>query len=244
MKIVCAGMLAVAVAAAQQPQFEVASLKPSQPVPLGSNIAINLATYRNGTFTMDNVTLSECLQFAYALPSEDQVIGPDWIKSRGTRFDVAAKTAKDTSVETVRQMLRALLVERLKVMVRMDQRPFSFAALVPAKGGVKLTEAQPGETRPGSGTAGRIVGRQMPMATLASLLSRFERQLVIDRTGLTGRYQLTLEWGADAGPNGPAREGPSLQSALEEQLGLKLESRREPLDVVVVESAERVPADN
>lgn len=241
MNIVKAGILAAALAAAQAPQFDVASLKPSEPVPIGSNININLGTYLNGTLTLGNVTLAECLQFAYGVPSQDQIVGPDWITSRGTRFDIAAKAPADTRAEAAREMLRGLLAERLRVKLHVEQRPFSFAALVVAKGGVKMLPAVAGETRPGSGAPGRIFGRQMPMATLASSLSRFERQLVVDKTGLTGRYQLTLEWGDENGPN---RDGPSLQSALEDQLGLRLESRREPLDVIVVDSAERTPTAN
>jgi uncharacterized protein (TIGR03435 family) len=221
--------------------FEVATVKVSPPVPLGTSIDINLGTLRNGTFTMTNVTLAECLQFAYDTPSQDQIVGPDWIKSRETRFDIVAKAPAETRTDAVRQMLRTLLAERLHVSLRTEQRPFSFAALVVSKSGIKMTPALAGEVRPGSGTPGRIVGRQMPMAALASLLSRFEGQLVVDKTGLDGRYQLQLEW---AGGSNPPPERASLSAALEEQLGLRLEKRREPLDVIVVEKADRVPTDN
>jgi uncharacterized protein (TIGR03435 family) len=96
------------------------------------------------------------------------------------------------------------------------------------------------------------------MALLATLLSRFERQLVIDMTGLTGAFTVELQWTPDfvrnrATQDGPAPllngqpvdpNGPSLYTALQEQLGLRLESRRGPVDVLVVDYAERVPADN
>ena len=83
------------------------------------------------------------------------------------------------------------------------------------------------------------------MRVLAELLSRFERELVVDKTGLGGRYRLTLEWAPDdrVAP-GDAASGPSLSAALQEQLGLRLESRREPLDVIAVDGAEKVPANN
>ena len=82
------------------------------------------------------------------------------------------------------------------------------------------------------------------MPVLALLLSRFEKQLVLDRTGLSGRYQVTLEYTPEdrLGATGDATR-PSLSAALQEQLGLRLESRKEPLDVVV-ERAERTPTDN
>jgi uncharacterized protein (TIGR03435 family) len=229
-------LLAVALA------FDVATVKVSPPAAFAAPIGINLGTFRNGTLTMSNVTLAECLQFAYAVPSQDLIAGPDWIKSRETRFDIVAKAAPDTDVATAREMLRSLLAERLMVAIRIEPKPFTFAALVPSKTGNKLKEAQPGSTN--SAQPGRIVAKSMPMSGLASLLSRFEQQLFVDETGLSGRYEFMLEWGADAGPNSPGRDGPSLASALEDQLGLRMEKRREPLDVVVVERAERAPTEN
>jgi uncharacterized protein (TIGR03435 family) len=233
--------LTLAIVHAQAPEFEVATVKLSPTVPFGTSIGINLGTFRNGTMTMTNVTLGECLQFAYALPSQDQVAGPDWIKSRETRFDIVAKTAPDTDLDGARRMLRTLLADRLKLATRTEQRPFSFVAVVPAKNGSRLMPAKEGETTPGSGSPGRISGQQMPISVLTSLLSRFEGQLFVDKTGLTGRYQIKLEWAPDNDPN---RNGPSLSEALEEQLGLRMERRREALDVIVVEKAEKVPTDN
>lgn len=229
--------LTLAIVHAQRPEFEVATVKMSPTVPYGTSIGINLGTFRNGTLTMTNVTLGECVQFAYALPSQDQVVGPDWIKSRETRFDIVAKAAPDTDLDGARRMLRTLLADRLKLTTRRDQRPFSFVAVVPAKNGTRLTPAKEGETTPGSGAPGRITGQQMPISVLTSLLSRFEGQLFIDKTSLTGRYQIKLEWD-------PYQNGQSLSEALEEQLGLRMERRREALDVIVVEKAERVPTDN
>jgi uncharacterized protein (TIGR03435 family) len=222
-------------------EFEVATVKVPSPVALGTSIVINLGTFRNGTLTMTNVTLGECLQYAYALVSQDQVSGPDWIKSRDTRFDIVGKAASDTDIDGARWMLRALLADRLKLVIRVEQRPYSVVAVVPARNGSRLIPALEGQSTPGSGVPGRIVGQQMPMSVLVSLLSRFEGQLFVDRTGLTGRYRIALEW---APGNDANRNGPSLSEALQEQLGLRLENRREPLDVIVVERAERVPTDN
>ncbi|HKF68559.1 MAG TPA: TIGR03435 family protein [Vicinamibacterales bacterium] len=233
--------LSVASVQAQRPEFEVATVKASATVPLGTSISINLGTFRNGTLTMTNVTLGECIQFGHALVSQDQVAGPDWVKSRETRFDIVAKAAAGTDLDGARLMLQSLLADRLKLATRTERRPFTFVAVVPAKGGSKLMPSKEGETTPGSGAPGRITGSQMPIAVLASLLSRFEGQLFVDKTGLTGRYQITLEWAPENDPN---RNGPSLAEALERQLGLRMERRREPLDVIVVEKAEQIPTDN
>jgi uncharacterized protein (TIGR03435 family) len=245
MRFLSLAALGICLAAAnvhgQRPEFDVATVKVSPTVPFGTPIGINLGTFRNGTFTMTNVTLGECIQFAHALVSQDQVAGPDWIKSRETRFDIVAKAAPDTDQEGVRRMLRSLLADRLKLATRTEQRPFSLVALVRSKSGSRLMPAKEGETTPGSGAPGRITGVQMPISVLASLLSRFEGQLFVDKTGLTGRYQIKLEWAPDNDPN---RNGLSLSEALEEQLGLRMERRREPLDVIVVERAEKIPADN
>lgn len=231
---------------AQGPAFDVATVKVPAPVPLGTSISINLGTFRNGSLTLSNVTLAECLQFAYGIQSREQLAGPDWIGSREVRFDIVAKTAADTDLETARRMLQTLLADRIKLSVHREPRPISFLALVPAKNGPKLVVASsPAGGTPNTQLRGRITGTQMPMPVLASLLSRFERQLVIDRTGLTGAYQFKLEWTPDdRAATGDAPAGPTLFTALEEQLGLRLESRREPLDVIVVDRAEKIPTGN
>jgi uncharacterized protein (TIGR03435 family) len=251
MKPMLPGMLALFLAgaspAAQAPEFDVATIKVPAPVGLGTPVSINLGTFRNGTLAMTNVTLAECIQLAYGLASQEQITGPDWIKSRDTRFDVVAKTAADADLDQARRMLQTLLADRLKLVVQREQRPFSFLALVAAKGGPKIVEAGDDVGAAAQNTAfrGRIAGERMPLRVLAELLSRFERQLVVDKTGLRGRYRLKLEWAADdrVAP-GDVATGPSLFTALEEQLGLRLESRKEPLDVIAVERAEKVPTSN
>jgi uncharacterized protein (TIGR03435 family) len=223
---------AVVAVGAQPASFEVATIKVLDPVPFGTTLTINIGGYRDGSFTMNNVTLGEALQFAYNLISQDQISGPDWIKSRDTRYEIVGKTAAEVELPQVRPMLAALLAERLKVVARKEPKTVSFMALVPAKGGPKLPPADPNPQGNG-GYRGKIDGPQMPLSLLASLLSRFENQLIVDRTGLTGRFRVKLEWMPD-----------ELPTALEEQLGLRLESRREPLDAIVVERAERTPTDN
>jgi uncharacterized protein (TIGR03435 family) len=225
----------------QRLEFEVATVKVPTPLPFGQPIGIDLGTFRNGTLTMSNVTIADCLQFAHGLVSKDQVAGPDWVKSYETRFDIVAKTTPETSLDDAHRMLRSLLADRLKLTTRTEQRPFSFVALVQARSGAKLVPAKEGDSAPGSGGPGRIAGRQMPIDVLASLLSRLEGQLFVNKTGLTGRYQINLEW---APGNDTNQNGLSLSEALDTQLGLRMERRREPLDVVVIEHAERVPIDN
>lgn len=240
-------MILIGILLLAQAAFDVATVKVPPPVPLGTPVQVDLGSFRNGTLTLTNATMAECLQFAYALVSDAQITGPDWIKERDTRFNIVAKAPSTTDREGARPMLQALLADRLKVVVRPEKRTTSFLALVPAAGGPKLPTASEAQVATGrnNGNPGRIVANSMPMQVLASLLSRFQNQLVVDKTGLPGRYQFRLEWAAEIRVNGAAAEtpGPSLSDALK-QLGLRLESRKEPLDAVVVERAERNPSEN
>ena len=228
------GLLIACLASAQS--FDVATLKVSPP-PTGNTFDINLGTARNGRVTLTNATLGDCLKFAYGLVSDAQLSGPDWINSGAIRFDIDGRAPADTSRDQLLLMLRTLLTERLKLVLHHEDRERSFLALVIGKGGPKFRESKPDpEARARNITfGGRISAVQLSMNTLTLLLSRFEHQTIVDRTGLSGSYDVKLEWGND---------GPSIYTALPEQLGLKLESRRGPLDVLVVDRAEKTPAEN
>jgi uncharacterized protein (TIGR03435 family) len=237
-------------------EFDVASVKVSQPAVAGQPISINLGTRRNGRVTLGNVTLSDCIRFAYSIVSDMQIAGPDWIKSGEPRFDIVAQASANTPDDQLLLMTQTLLADRLKLALHHEQRPLPFLALIVGKTGTKFGTANPGGTV--SLRSGRIVHSQISMSILATLLSRFERQLVLDMTELNGDYDIKLEWTPDAlrgrvpeggGPillNGESVDpnGPSLVTAVSEQLGLRLESRKGPVDVLVVDHAEKVPTPN
>ncbi len=228
-------------------KFEVATVKLSPP-PEGDLININLGRFQGGRLTMANVTLSDAIKFAYELVSDAQLSGPDWIKT--IRFDIVAEAPPDTPMERLHLMMRALLAERLHLVLGHGQKVLPYLALVIGKGGPKLQKANADQpANQGFQVRGRINHNQMSMANLASLLSRFERQTVVDRTGLSGLFVVKLEWAPDnnlprAEDAGPQPDRPSLFEAVEEQLGLKLESRRGPLEVLAVEQAAKVPDEN
>jgi uncharacterized protein (TIGR03435 family) len=151
-------------------------------------------------------------------------------------------------------MTQNLLADRLKLALHREQRQLPFLALVVAKNGPKLPPAKANAEVPIQ-LPGHLSHPYMPMQILATALSRFERQTVIDMTGLTGAFSVDLQWTPDAlrsraNQDGAALgqaadlNGPSLYTALQEQLGLRLESRKGPVDVLVVDYAEKVPADN
>jgi uncharacterized protein (TIGR03435 family) len=243
---------------AARPQFEVASLKPGQPIP-GDKIYTNLGSVSHGTLTLTNTSLADCLRYAFGLTSNDQLSGADWIKSKVVRFDIVAKAPADAPLDQIRLMLQTLLTERFQLALHREQKELSYVALVTGKKGPKLKEAIPDSDASGNKfLIGRIVSNHISMSTLATLFSRFTGQNVLDMTGLTGSYDLKLEWtpenappqptapgsGADAGASVDGDSGPSLFAAVEQQLGLKLEVRKGPVEIIVIDHAERVPAQN
>jgi uncharacterized protein (TIGR03435 family) len=240
-------VLAIGVGQGQQrSEFEVASVKPVDISKLGDTISVNIGTVRREEITFGNATLNDCIRFAYDMASDAQIAGPDWIKSKQFLYDVVAKGAPGASRAQLQAMMRTLMAERFRLMTRREQKEMSYYALVTAKSGPKI---RPVEERPdgfrGITYGGRINSiLEMPM--LAYLLSRFERERpIIDSTGLSGMYEVKLEWAMRqfANPDSDP-SGPSLFTALDEQLGLKLEARKGPVEILVVESAEKIPTEN
>jgi uncharacterized protein (TIGR03435 family) len=244
--------------AAALPHFDVASLKPGQTI-LGDKIDINLGTLNHGTLTLTNASLADCLSYAYGLTDKNQIDGVDWIKSKAVRFDIVAKAPVDAPLDQVRLMLQALLTERFQLALHREQKDLSYLALLVGKKGLKLHEAVADSDASGNKSLiGRIYSNHMSMITLAMLLSRFTGQTVLDMTGLHGTYDLKLDWtsenapkpagssgtGADAVSSIDGDFGPSLFAAVEQQLGLKLEVRKGPVEILVIDRAERVPIQN
>jgi uncharacterized protein (TIGR03435 family) len=207
---------------------------------------MNLGTVRREEVTFGNATLNDCIRFAYGIGSDAQIAGPDWIKSKQFLYDVVARGTPGVSREQLQLMMQTLLIERFALVTHRDQRQMSYYALVPARNGARI---QPVAVVPdgfrGTTYGGRI-DSILPMPALAYLLSRFETERpIIDLTGLRGLYQVKLEWTLPQQlERADAAAPPSLFTAIEEQLGLKLEGRKGPVDVLVVESAEKVPTAN
>ncbi|HTX33650.1 MAG TPA: TIGR03435 family protein [Bryobacteraceae bacterium] len=248
--------LAQPAAPAPAPVFDVASVKPSTAT--GDLLYINLGTAVHGEVTLTNVTLSECIQYAYGLSSEDQISGPDWIRDRRLRVDIVAKAPPNTPPDRLLLMTQALLAERFHLVLHRERKPLKHLALAIAKNGPKLPAAA------GDGPSSRIYygrGRlnytHLPMSRFALLLSRQLKQVVVDNTGLAGSYDVNLEWTPDDPVPAPSRSpdaaplpetaadtAPGIFKAIERQLGLTLEASKAPVDVLVVDSAEKVPVGN
>jgi uncharacterized protein (TIGR03435 family) len=238
-------LIATGFVIARAQSFEVASVR----VPLvvsGEPYNINLGTIQHDTVTLTNVSLADCIKFAYGLTSDSQLSGPEWIKSKELRYDIVAKTAPGTTRDQALQMMRALLADRFKLALHREQRVLSYYALIVAKGGSKMPEANDAPASATTGVQGqlRIINNRMPMSLVVTVLSRYMHAFVVDQTGLAGDFAVKLVWTPDDRPIPDDERGPSVFTAVEEQLGLKLVSRKGPMDVLVVDRADKIPAEN
>jgi uncharacterized protein (TIGR03435 family) len=237
------------IAAAQTPAFDVASVKPEELTGADQYFA-NLGRITHGELTMGNVTLSEAVRFAWGINNDAQVAGPEWIKSKMVRYKIDAKTAPDTPRDKILPMLQALLTERFQLKTHIEQREIAHLELVPGRKELKIHPAEEGSDGSANRNGyGHIVSNRMTMEALTTILSRFLRQPILDRSGLQGGYAIDLTWLPE--PRTPAEQaafdpaaGPSIYSAVQEQLGLKLEARKTPLPVIVIDHAEQVPIGN
>jgi uncharacterized protein (TIGR03435 family) len=215
-------------------EFEVASIKPPNPKgDRGMNMNVEGDTLR-----MHNATLKFCIITAYAV--QDSLIegGPGWINS--DTYEITAKFGNATHDQFV-QMFQALLSDRFKLSVHRETRQVPVYALTLGKSGAKLHAADPGG-EPFLGRRGRtgpLTGRKASMPQLASLLSMLMGRKVLDQTGLTGLYDFTLEFAPDDAVDSPF---PSLVTVLQE-LGLKLESTKAPVEVLIIDHAEKPSPD-
>jgi len=206
------------------------------------------------SLTYLNITLGEFIRIAYDVKPY-QIEGPDWVVNNGSssRYDVVAKAAAPVTERELHAMLASLLAERFHLTLHREMRVLPIYALVVDKGGPKFKEGDGGETTVSRDPSGGVRYVNYPMAGLAATLSMMPStgRPVLDRTGLTGRY--TFSANLFELPAGLSVEGQKVAMAnaenpafttLREQLGLKLEPDRASIEMLVVDRADRVPADD
>jgi uncharacterized protein (TIGR03435 family) len=209
----------------------------------------------------------------FFLPHPESLVGgPNWVandkydltaKADAATMEVWSKLPKKDQQEELKRMLRALLEERFHLIMRHETRKMPVWALVVVRGGPKFgaTAGPPPDLNDGSDPAkpfdssnpyqgrwkldrGVIRGQDVTIADFDQMLwsqREIESRKILDHTGLSGKYDLTLKWGSVDDPRESG--GPSLFTAIQEQLGLKLESMKAPMDVVVIDHIER-PSEN
>ena len=231
-------ILAVRVAAQDQPlAFEVASVKLTPPGNNGMSISLP-----PGRFTAGNASLKLLMVNAFDVLTFQIVGGPGWMDS--DRFDIDAKTPDNISGKQGYEMLQTLLADRFQLKIHREMREMPIYTLVVGKNGPKLNPAKEGERPMVSGRGrGRMEFQKVSVQTLALNLAGNMDRIVLDRTGLTGDFDFTLEWNPDLGQPDPDQSKPSIFTALTEQLGLRLESTRGPVEVLVIDHAEK-PSEN
>jgi uncharacterized protein (TIGR03435 family) len=264
LRLISAAVLAACAWAQTAPplSFEVASVKPAAPCCAANQ-------WRGNQIGADRIdfqyaTMRYCVSFAYGVKSY-QVFGPDWLNA--ARYDIVAKGPEGTRREQLPEMMQALLAERFNLKVHRESRDVPGLVLVVGKDGPKLKESA---TEAGDGRGGasmrmsdngegalRLEAKGASMTSLVTTLISILGQPVVDQTGLTGRYDLVLDYSREdaggirlAGPSGgPPASGPapeptfSIYSSIQ-QFGLKLEARKLPLDVVVIDRADKTPTGN
>jgi uncharacterized protein (TIGR03435 family) len=260
---VCSGVLACRVLAfAQTAQFEVASVKPAAPDARGMRCTGGPGTSDPGSLRCDNYSLSYLVMMAYNLRSF-QLTAPGWMDT--ARFDVVARIPPGTGRRQFELMQQSLLAERFGLRVHLEKKDMTVYELAVGRSGPKLKEShepvagkpeatwKPPAYGPPVRTMTRVDRKGDSIADLANFLSNQLGQPVTDATGLGGRYDYVLTFlmepgGRAAGPvasNGSEPEfGINLIDAVRDQLGLRLEKKKGQADVLVVDHAEKVPAEN
>jgi uncharacterized protein (TIGR03435 family) len=219
---------------APAPAFEVVSIKPSVDGPGDSGVKTG-----NGRVSAHNVTLKRCMRSAYDVPEAQIVGGPKWLDEE--RYNIEAKAAGPVDDRELAAMMQAMLAERFQLVFHRETRPLSGYALVVAKGGLKLKASEPDTASRANTDRGRIEAEGCTMALVAQKLAEAVHLPVVDQTAVAGQFSFTLKWTPD---EMQAKEpgGPSLFTAVQEQLGLKLEGRKVPTEVLVIDRAEKASA--
>jgi uncharacterized protein (TIGR03435 family) len=230
----------------QQPaaQFEVASVKKTESGGPPGDIPRNMDN-SPGHFAMRNVPLRYCLEWAFSL-QDYQLAGPDWIKGE-ERYDIFAKASGPATDEEMRPMLQALLLERFQMKVHRETREMPAYVLLPGKGPAKVQESA-ADSPPGLGPspAGGTMFHHFGISRLTFLLTRRMDHPVLDQTGLKGIYDYSLDLSGLSEFSGPPNpDAVSIFAAIQQDLGLKLESRKQqPIDMLVIDAVSKVPTAN
>lgn len=225
-------ILLAAHAFAQPPAFEAAAIKPSKDSSGGSHW-----DSEPGRINLRGNTLKGLIAIAYQVKDFQVAGGPKWLD--GDRFDINAKSEGGEDDPKLLEMLQTLLADRFQLVFHHEQKVAPAYALVVAKSGLKMKPAE-GTGSSSKGGRGVITAKGLTMAKLANRLSGMLGTPVVDLTETPGAYDFKLEWSIEGDKDDVQS---ALFAALQSQLGVKLESRKLPVDLIVVDRAEK-PSEN
>lgn len=234
---------------AEPPQYEVASIKPNA----DDDFRFAFRFERDGTLYATGITLKRLMMTAYNLQGFRFIGGPGWVDAK--RWDVQARPGRAASDGQIRHMLRTLLEDRFQLHTHSETRKVPVYELVVDRNGSKVPTVKDAKAKPIVRVAtGSIELTNNTSATFASQLSYALAQPVIDKTGLSGNFDFAIRWtpepGEDGGPTtaglppgtpatpSSTQDGPSIFTAIREQLGLRLKSARGPVEVVVIDGVQ------
>jgi len=199
---------------------------------------------RGASVVFRNYVLGGILQIAFNVEDRLALEAPDWFY--GERFDITAKVPEEeASLDERRQMLQTLLMDRFGLAFHHETKMRAGFGLVISKNGPKIQPVPDVGTHYNDNRPGKMQRQRTTIGDLASALAYILRQPVVDETRMEGRYNVMLTYAPERGPDAsPADDGPSIFTAIEEQLGLKLEPRKLPVDIFVVDRCQRIPTEN
>jgi uncharacterized protein (TIGR03435 family) len=239
---------AIVLCGQQAKVIEVASIKPSR-----NNMGDSNLDSVRGRLTATNMTVKELIRLAYGVRDYQVGQAPIWIDSE--RFDIAVKSVSGErgNLEDVKSLVRELLADRFQLTTHRETKQMPVYLLVLAKEGPKLKAHNDAGTKTRGG-CGRLVGRRVTADAIATILSRQVEHEVLNRTDLSGEYDFQLDFAPDSGPcraDGVRQGGspadpsdlPSIYTAVQQQLGLKLQSTRGPVELLVIDRVEK-PSEN
>jgi uncharacterized protein (TIGR03435 family) len=227
---------------AQLPEFEVATIKVNQTGSGGSNFP----TLKNGTLNARNVSLLMLLQAAYDL-SVLRIVGPNWLDS--DRYDLQGKSPQGVPDSEMAPMLQALLKDRFRISSHREMKEMSVYEMIVVKSGIKMSPydaTRPSVWPPNRNRGGAVIVGSGTMPQLAKMLTGSAGRPVLDNTGLDGRYNYLLTFTPLSAKSDILSDSapPDLFAAVEQQLGLKLEPKKDSIEILVIDHAERVPIGN
>lgn len=215
--------------------FEVVSIRPVPPDSLGG-ISEPVGT----EFRAQAMPLSALVQMTFGI-NPNQMVIPDWAQS--VKFDIAAKTGSGVPLtyEQMRPLMLKMMAERFRMTYHRETRDVQGYDMVVAKDGLKLTPAKPGSSKGGGAGPGAIDMPNTTMKSFAGMLTAKLKRPVADKTGAAGDYEVKLRFAPEGDAESPL---PSIFTALQEEMGIKLQSAKVPVEMVVIDHLEKVPTEN
>jgi uncharacterized protein (TIGR03435 family) len=230
---------------AQQPTFAVATIRPSVAAVQFEHDGSTETS--PGTLRMRDVTVNTCIKWAYGV-QDSQISGPAWLHSE--RFDIVAKADQPVTEDQMKQMLQSLLTDRFKLTFHHQSKELKAFVLTVAKSGAKVSPAAAPDAKPfRQNSANGTVAKSMTIHEFADFISGPLQMPVVDQTGLTGKYDFAIDFTPYLPDPAHNMDGTRpdttgiLMAALDAELGLKLESRKSQVDILVIDHVEK-PSEN